>query len=126
MVCVNDQESEILEPIFLHSEKLAGGAEQRGQKSLRQLMEEARADEILKAAIEGPYVRDRSKNIVKNNAAQILRYTAQYSICDDQLEKRLDEMVDTCGRGSTHSHMLTSPTNLGSRCAACYKTVADS
>jgi hypothetical protein len=98
MVCVNDAESEIIEWVFLNSEQFAGGARKRGRKTLRQLMEEARKDEILKKSIEGPYVRDRSKNVITNAAAQMMRYTAQYSLSDDQLEERIHEMVDTCGR----------------------------
>ncbi|KAJ9614042.1 hypothetical protein H2200_002178 [Cladophialophora chaetospira] len=96
MVCVNDAESTKIEPIFARSETLAGGPRQPGQKSLRRLMEEVRGDEILKRSIEGPYVRDRSKNIADNAMTQIVKYTAQYSISDEQLEGRLDEMVDTC------------------------------
>lgn len=98
MVYVNDAESNKIEPIFTISEKHAGGPRQQGQKTLRQLMEEVRTDEVLKQSIEGPFVRDRSKNIADNAMTQIIKYTAQYSISDDQLEERLDEMVDTCGK----------------------------
>jgi hypothetical protein len=98
MVCVNDAESNKIEPIFVISEKLAGGPRQPGQKTLRHLMEEVQRDEVLKQSIEGPYVRDRSKNIADNAMTQLVKYTAQYSISDDQLEERLDEMVDTCSK----------------------------
>ena len=108
MVCVNDAESEIIEPIFLNSERLASGARQKGRKTLRQLMEEARDDGILKKSIEGPYVRDRSKNVMNNTAARMMKYTAQYSISDDQLEERLHEMVDTCGRHLNTCHKCVS------------------
>lgn len=98
MVCVNDAESSKAEPIFTTSEKLAGGPRQPGQKSLRQLMEEVRGDEVLERSIEGPYVRDRSKNIADNAMTHMVRYTSQYSISDHQLEERLEEMIDTCGK----------------------------
>ena len=61
-------------------------------------MEEVRRDEALKQSIEGPYVRDRSKNIAHNAMTHIVKYTAQYSISNDQMEERLDEMVDTCSK----------------------------
>ena len=61
-------------------------------------MEEVRRHEVLKLSIEDPYTRDRSKIIADNAMKQIVKYTAQYSISDDQLEERLDEMVDTCGK----------------------------
>ena len=98
MVCVNDEESSKTESIFTISEKLAGGPRQPGQKTLRQLMDEVRRDEVLKKSIEGPYVRDRSKNIADNAMTHIIKYTAQYSICDLQLEERLHEMIDTCSK----------------------------
>ena len=66
-------------------------------------MGEVRRDEVLKQSIEGPYVRDRSKNIADNAMTQIIQYTAQYSISDNQLEERWEEMVDTC------SKQLTAP-----------------
>lgn len=98
MVCVNDAESGKAEPIFTISEQLAGGPRQPGRKTLRHLMEEVRGDEVLKHSIEGPYVRDRSKNIADNAMTQMIKYTAQYSVSNDTLEERLDEMIDICGK----------------------------
>jgi hypothetical protein len=96
MICVNDAESTKTEPIFVNSERLAGGPRQPGQKTLHHLMIEVQRDEVLKQSIDGPYVRDRSKNIADNAMTQIIQYTAQYSISDNQLEERWEEMVDTC------------------------------
>jgi hypothetical protein len=98
MVCVNDVESHKIEPIFVNSEQLASGLRQPDQKTLRHLMEEVRIDEVLTRSIEGPYVGDRSKNIADNAMSQIVKYTSQYSISDDQLEDRVNEMVDTCSK----------------------------
>lgn len=100
MVCVNDAESGMTEPIFTTSEKLAGRPTQSGHVTLRHLMEKIREDEILKQSIEGPYVRDRSKNIADNAMTRIINYTAMYSISDDTLEERLDEMIDICSKKS--------------------------
>lgn len=104
MVCVNDMESTKAESIFVVSERLAGGPRQLGQKTLRQSMEEVRSDEALKKSIEGPYFRDRSKNIADNAMSQVVKYTAQYSISEAQLEERLDEMVDISSKQPHRPH----------------------
>ena len=96
MASVHDPDGEKMAPIFIESENAAGGPRQPGKKSLRQLMEEMRESETLRSSIDGKNLIDRSKNVADNAAQEMIEYGAQYSLIDDQLEGRVDEMIDTC------------------------------
>ena len=96
MLCVHDPESEKLVPIFTEAEKRAGGPGQAGNKTLRKIFEDIRTNPILKASIDGNNPIDRTKNVADNATEEFIKYAAQYSISDEQLQGSIDEMVDTC------------------------------
>lgn len=96
MACVHDPESDRLAPFFLESEKLAGQPGQPGKKSLPEIMEEVRENKILHTASDGENAIDRTKNVLANATQEIIRYAAQYHISEDQLNEKLDELIDTC------------------------------
>ena len=95
MACVHDPDSNKIAPIFLESEKLAGGPRQPGKKTLRQIMEEMREDKALEGSLYGNNPIDKTKNVADNATQEVIKYAAQYSISDDQLDERMREMIDT-------------------------------
>ena len=66
-------------------------------------MERVRESEDLRGSIDGDNKIDRSKNVASNAMQKMVEYAAQYRITDDQLEDRMDEMIDTCCRYFIHS-----------------------
>lgn len=98
MGCIHDSDSNRIVPIFTQSEQLAGGPRQPGEKTLRHIMEEMRGNETLRKSIDGPHLYDRSKNVADNAMQEMIKYAAQYSISGDQLEEKMDEMIDTCSK----------------------------
>jgi Questin oxidase-like len=110
MACVHDPDSNKIAPIFTESEKLAGGPRQSGKKTLRQIMEEIRESNSLRASIDGENAIDRTKNVADNAGQEMIKYAAQYSISDDQLENRMNEMIDTVCKKLTTSEDLFSNT----------------
>lgn len=96
MACVHDPDSEKIAPIFLESEKQAGGPRQKGKKTLLQIMQEIRENKTLRGCIDGDNPIDRTKNVADNATNEMVKYAAQYSVSEDQLQERMDEMYDTC------------------------------
>ena len=96
MACVHDPDSDKIAPIFLDAEKAAGGPRQHGNKTLRQIMEEIRTNDILRDCIDGDNKIDRTKNVADNATKEMVKYASQYSIADDQLDAKMDEMLETC------------------------------
>jgi hypothetical protein len=97
MASVHDPDYEKMGPIFIEAESLAGGAGQRGDKSLRELLEAAREDPRLTSSMDGENKIDRSKNVADHATRPMAEYAAQYTLSEDQLTERVHEMVDTCG-----------------------------
>ena len=86
----------MLARLLLEAEAKASGPRQRGRKTLRELLQEVRTSDTLRKSIDGADKIDRSMNVAHNAANEMIKYASQYSISGDQLEERLDEMVDTC------------------------------
>lgn len=95
MSSVHDPESNRLEPFFLEAEKLAGGPGQTGKKTLAEIMAEIRENKKLVASSDGNNEINRPKNVMVNAPEEAIKYAAQYSLSADQLDERVDEMIDT-------------------------------
>lgn len=108
MACVHEPDAKKEAPIWLESEKLAGGPLQPGKKTLREIMEEIHNNEILRASIEGPNPVDRIKNVADNAIEEMIKYGAEYSISESQLQERIDEMIDTCCKNSACQNSYVS------------------
>jgi hypothetical protein len=97
MASVHDPDYEKMGPIFIQAEALAGEPGKRGDQSLRELLEAAREDARLTSSMDGENKIDRSKNVADHAQSPIAEYAAQYTLSEDQLTERVNEMVDTCG-----------------------------
>ena len=95
MASVHDPEFDLVGPVYIDAERLAGGPRQHGKKTLRELMAGLRADKSLGAARNGENKVDRSHNVAEHAPRVVEEYTAQYSIASDQLEEKVDESIDT-------------------------------
>lgn len=96
MASVHDPDYDKMGPMFIDSEKLAGGDGIDGKKTLHQLMEEVRLDHKLRSAPNGENKIDRSKNVADHAAQTMIEYAAQYSLSEAQLSERMNELIDTC------------------------------
>jgi hypothetical protein len=97
MASVHDPDYEKMGPIFVEAESLAGGSGQRGDKSLREILEAVREDARLTSSMDGENKIDRSKNVADHATPSMVEYAAQYNLSEDQLTERVHELVDTCG-----------------------------
>ncbi|KAF3396303.1 Oxidoreductase AflY [Penicillium rolfsii] len=79
---------------FLRAEKLAGGIGKTGSKSLRQLLEEIRKDETLSRSARTTDANKIRDGVLTRAPQEMLRYAAQYTVSEDQLEERLADMIN--------------------------------
>lgn len=82
---------------FLPAEKLAGGIGKPGNKSLRQLLEEIRKDETLSRSARNTDVNKIRDGVLTRAPQEMLKYAAQYTVSEDQLEDRLADMINNVG-----------------------------
>ncbi|KAL2867472.1 questin oxidase family protein [Aspergillus lucknowensis] len=78
------------------AEEAAGGIGKRGEKTLLQLLEEARADEKLASSAhwdDGNKLRD---GVLKRAPEEMLKYASQFTVSEDQMQEKLAEMANTC------------------------------
>lgn len=125
MAAVHDPDMEKMGPVFTESERLARESSGVGHKSLRELMEDMRADKVLASSIDGDNQIDRSKNVADHATKQMVDYAAQYSLSEDQLEEKMHEMIDTCCMRSPRltRHPRGDVLTCGISFADCYETV---
>ena len=83
---------------FLPAEELAGGIGKQGSKSLRQLLEEIRKDEILSRSARNTDVNKIRDGVLTRAPQEMLKYAAQYTVSEDQLEERLADMINNVGK----------------------------
>ena len=80
---------------FLPAEQTAGGIGKPGQKSLRQLLKEIHKDETIKEDVKKS---DRALESIMYRAPQeMLRYAAQYTVSESQVEEREADMINSVG-----------------------------
>ncbi|KAJ5906668.1 Oxidoreductase ptaJ [Penicillium subrubescens] len=79
---------------FLPAEKMAGEIGKPGSKSLRQLLEEIRKDEILSRSARTTDVNKIRDGVLTRAPQEMLKYAAQYTVSEDQLEERLADMIN--------------------------------
>lgn len=86
-------------PRFLWpAENLAGGIGKPGKKTLVQILEDIRRDEKLVASThwtDGNKMRD---GVLQRAPDEMLKYAAQFSVSQDQLEDKLAEMINNVGK----------------------------
>ena len=94
-------------PMFLWpAEKLAGGIGKPGKKSLFQILEEIRGDENLTRSAhweDGNKMRD---GVLRRAPDEMLKYAAEFSVSEDQVEDKLAEMTNAVGRLNQRMHDL--------------------
>lgn len=105
MAAVHDPDANKIAPIYLEAEKLASASGRPGKMSLREIMEELRASNNVRAVIDGNDKIDRSKNVADNAMQKIIQYASKYSLSDSQLEDKVNEQINTCCK---HSVLLIS------------------
>jgi hypothetical protein len=86
-------------PLFLKAEKEAQEETKGGpQKTIIQLLEEIRTDEVLSKAAhfeDGNKIRD---GLMKRAPEQMLKYVSQYHVSEDELERKTVEMINAAGK----------------------------
>jgi len=79
------------------AEKAAGGVGNRGEKTMLQLLEEARATtKLAKSARweDGNKLRD---GVLKRAPEEMISVASQYTVSEDQVQEKFAEMVNTSG-----------------------------
>ena len=71
---------------------MADGIGKPGRKSLIQLLEEIRKDETLFRSVKSTDV-NKFREMFRRAPQEMLKYAAQYTVSEDQLEDRLTEMA---------------------------------
>ena len=86
-------------PRFLFpAEKAAGGVGKPGKKTMLQLLEEAAADKKLARSAtweDGNKLRD---GVLKRAPEEMIKYAAQFTVSEEQVQEKFAETVDTCGK----------------------------
>lgn len=83
---------------FLPAEKMAGGIGKPGQKSLLQLLNEIRTDKALIESVQWSDVNKIKDGVLHRAPEQMMKYAAQYTVSEDQVEERLADMINTVGK----------------------------
>jgi hypothetical protein len=82
---------------FLPAEKIASGIGNPGSKSLGQLLEEVCKDETLSRSAKTTDVNKIRDGVLHRAPQEMIKYAAQYTVSEDQLEERLAEMINNVG-----------------------------
>lgn len=97
-------------PLFLGCEKAAeaNSGSNKSEKTIVQLLEEARKDETLRNAVrfeEGNKIRE---GILKRAPEEMIKLASQYTIEEDELERKTAEMINATGQLPLKSWMTAS------------------
>jgi hypothetical protein len=103
-----------MKPLFLGCEKAAEAnrGKDRRQKTIVQLLEEAKNDEKLRNAAhweDGNKIRD---GILKRAPDEMIKLASQYTIEENGLEEKTAEMINAAGPSQLQNHCLPSPLTL--------------
>jgi hypothetical protein len=82
---------------FLPAERMSAGVGVAGKKSLLELLNECRGDKALVESVkweDGNKIRD---GVMTRAPDHMLKYAAQFTVSQDQLEERLADMINTVG-----------------------------
>lgn len=92
---------------FLPAEKMAGGIGKTGSKSLGQLLDEIRKDETLSRSVKSTDLNKIRDGVLRRAPQEMLKYAAQYTVSEDQLEERLADMINNVGESClcSNSHI---------------------
>lgn len=90
---------------FLPAERMAGGIGKPGKKSLLQLLNEVRADKTLTHSAKWDDA-NKIRGVLTRARQEMLKYAAEYTVSEDQVDERLADMINTVGKfSSCCSHM---------------------
>lgn len=107
---------------FLPAERTAGGIGKAGTKSLLQLLNEVRADDTLVRSVKWEDQNKIRDGVLTRGTQEMLKYAAQYTVSEEQVEERLADMINTVGECP-----LTNTSARGSlinSCSSAYYTGA--
>jgi hypothetical protein len=82
---------------FLPAEKLADGIGKPGKKSLLQLLNEIRADRGLVESVQWSDSNKIRDGVLSRAPEAMLKYAAQFTVSEDQVQERLADMINTVG-----------------------------
>ncbi len=100
-------EDQLGRDFFLPAEKMASGTGKPGTKTLGQLLDEIRKDETLSRSVKFTDVVKIRDGVLRRAPQEMLKYAAQYTVSEHQLEERLAEMINNVGE-SCACHVPTS------------------
>lgn len=93
---------------LLPAEKAAGGIGKKGSKSMKELLDEIRADKKLSTAAhweDGNKIRD---GIIVRAGEEMVKYGSQWTVSEDQLEEKTAEMINA----TSTSNAFITPTTM--------------
>lgn len=82
---------------FLPAENMAGGIGKPGKKSLLQLLNEVRGDETLVRSVKWEDVNKIRDGVFTRAPQEMLKYAAEYTVSEEQVEERVADMINTVG-----------------------------
>lgn len=82
---------------FLPAETKAGGIGKPGKKSLLQLLNEMRGDETLVRSVKWEDVNKIRDGVLNRAPQEMLKYAAEYTVSEEQVEERVADMINTVG-----------------------------
>jgi hypothetical protein len=96
------------------AERTAGGIDKRGEKTMLQLLEEARGNQKLARSAhwdDGNKLRD---GVLKRAPDEMINIASQYTASEDQIQEKFVEMVNTSGQCSNHTRSCVFVDNVQS------------
>jgi hypothetical protein len=100
---------------FLPAEKMSAGVGVTGKKSLLELLNECRADKALTESVKWADSNKIKDGVMTRAPEQMIKYAAQFTVSEDQVEERLVDMINTvgkCASVSFHEPLLISLVSL--------------
>lgn len=98
MAAIHEADNADLTSFMIEAEKKAMSQGKPNNKSLRVILDEARADE----AVRNSWCQGQEVELIKNTARYalggLIEYSSQYSIGMEQVEDKFMELVDLCGK----------------------------
>jgi hypothetical protein len=83
---------------FLPAEKMSAGVGVAGKKSLLELLNECRADKALTESVKWADSNKIKDGVMTRAPEQMIKYAAQFTVSEDQIEERLADMINTVGK----------------------------
>ncbi|KAJ6070795.1 hypothetical protein N7467_012114 [Penicillium canescens] len=80
---------------FLPAEKMSAGVGVAGKKSLLELLNECRADKALTESVKWADSNKIKDGVMTRAPEQMIKYAAQFTVSEDQVEERLADMINT-------------------------------